>query len=137
MTPTHPIRRGQKYKRVMLGFVAIGVLAFFAGMLIDQYLAGLIVYAVGAMGALVVTVYAEFSDAITFLDERDQRLHERASHATVSAVSYVALPIIVALYLLDAIGQYDIPPVVWGGIWVLSAFYLLWGAVYTVYRYRT
>jgi len=135
-TQQTPIQRGQKYKRLMLGLVAIGVVAFLGGMAIDQYLAGLIVYAVGALGAIVITLYAQFSDSITFLDERDQRLHERASHATVSVVSNVGLPTIVVLYLLDATGRYAIPSTVWGGILTLSAFYLLWGVVYVYYRYQ-
>lgn len=121
----------------MLGLVAVGVVALFVGIEIDRRLAGLIVYAVGALGALAVTLYAQFSDSITFMDERDRRLHERASNVTVSVVSYVGLPTIVALYLLDATGRYAIPPTVWGGIYALSAFYLLWGVVYLGLRYRT
>ena len=137
MTQDHPIRRGQTYKRLMLGLVAVGVVALFVGIGIGQQLAGLVVYALGALGALVVTLYAQFSESVTFLDERDQRLHERASNATVSVVSYVGLPTIVVLYLLDATGRYVIPPMVWGGIYALSAFYLLWGVVYLGLRYRT
>lgn len=137
MTQEHPVRRGQKYKRLLLGLVAVGVLALFVGVGMDQRLAGLVVYAVGALGTLIVTLYAQFSDSVTFLDERDQRLHERASNTTISVVSYVGLPTIVVLYLLDATGRYVIPPIVWGGIYALSGFYLLWGVVYLGFRYRT
>jgi uncharacterized membrane protein len=137
MTQDHPVRRGQKYKRLLLGLVAVGVVALIGGMVIDQHLAGLVVYAVGALGALAVTLYGQFSDSITFMDERDQRLHERASNATVSVVSYVGLPTVVALYLLDATGRFEIGPALWGGIWTLSGFYLLWGVVYLGLRYRS
>ena len=136
MSTTHPIRRGKKYKRLLLGLVAVGVVAFVGGIAIDQYLAGLVVYAVGALGAIAITLYGQFSDSITFLDERDRQFHEQASHTTISLVSNVGLPTIVVLYLLDATGRYAISPTVWGGIVTLSGFYLLWGGVYLYYRYR-
>lgn len=137
MTATHPARRGQQYKRALLGLVAVGVVAIFVGAEVDQYLAGLVVYGVAAVGAVGLCLYAQFSDAVTFLDERDRRLHERASHTAVSVVSYVGVPSIVALYLLDATGRFEIPPAAEGAIWAFSAFYLAWGAVYLAYRYRS
>lgn len=137
MTTTHPARRGQQYKRALLALVAIGVVAVFVGAEVDRYLAGLVVYAVAAVGAVGLCLYAQFSDTVTFLDERDRRLHERASHTVVSLLSYVGVPAIVGLSLLDATRRFEIPPAAEGAIWTFSGFYLAWGVVYLAYRYRS
>jgi uncharacterized membrane protein len=137
MTATHPANRGQHYKRLTIVLVAIGMASLLIGIEIGRNLAGLVGYAVCVLGILVVTLYGQFSDSVTLMDERERRLHERASNATVSLVSYVGLPSVVTLYLLDATGRYVIGPTLWGTIWALSAFYLLWGGVYTLFRLRS
>jgi uncharacterized membrane protein len=134
---THPVRKGQRYKRLLLGLVGFGVVALFVGIGIGQNFAGLVVYAAAALGATGLTLYGQFSESVTLLDERDRRLHERASNAVVSLFSYVGLPTVVVLYLLDATGRYVIGPTVWGAIYAFSAFFLLWGAVYMVFRLRS
>jgi hypothetical protein len=115
----------------------IGVASFFIGTWLDRAFAGLVVYAVACLGGIAALLYLEFASSVELTDEREQRLHERASGGLVSIVAYVGLPAVIGLYLLDAIGSYTIPPVVWGGIYALSVFYLLWGVAYLVVRYRT
>jgi len=137
MSPTHPVRKGQQYKRALLGLVAIGVVAMFVGVEVGRNFAGLVVYSVAALGAVALTLYGQFSDSVTLMDERDRRLHERASNAVVSLFSYVGVPTVVALYLLDATGRFVIGPTIWGAIYGFSAFYLLWGVVYVAFRLRT
>jgi|APHM01.1.fsa_nt_gi hypothetical protein len=137
MTTIHPARRGQQYKRALLALVAVGVVAVVVGAEVDQHLAGPVVYAVAAVGAVRVCLYAQFSDGMSFLDERDLRLHQRASHTVVSLASYVGMPSIVALFLLDATGRLEIPPAGEGAIWAFSVFYLAWGGVYLAYRHRS
>ncbi|WP_246987515.1 DUF2178 domain-containing protein [Halorientalis marina] len=136
MSSTHPVRKGQRYKRLLLGLVAFGVVALFVGIGIVQNFAGLVVYA-AALGATGLTLYGQFSESITFSDERERRLNERASNAVVSLFSYVGLPTVVVLYLLDATGRYVVGPTVWGAIYAFSAFYLLWNAVYVAFRVRS
>jgi hypothetical protein len=116
---------------------AVGIASFFVGMLLDRTLAGLVVYAVACLGGVAALLYLQFATSVQLSDEREQRLHERASGAVVGIVTYVGLPVIIGLYLLDNLGYYTIPPVVWGAIYAFSGFFLLWGVVYTVVRYNT
>ena len=104
MTTTHPARRGQQYKRALLALVAVGVVAVFVGAEVDQYLAGLVVYAVAATGAVALCLYARFSDGITFLDERDRRLPPRRSHPPPPPGPFLGGPSQIALFLLLAHG---------------------------------
>ena len=137
MSSTHPIEKGQRYKRFLFGLVAVGVVALFVGIEVGQNFAGLVVYSVASFGVVALSLYGQFSDSVTYFDERDQELNERASHIAVSLVSYIGLPTIVVLYLLDATGRFVIGPTVWGAIFAFSGFYLLWGALYTAVRFRS
>ncbi|MFB6141878.1 MAG: hypothetical protein ABEJ30_00885 [Halorientalis sp.] len=136
-TQDHPARKGQRYNRIIMAVLAVAVLALFAGTAIGRTFAGLVVYAVACFGGVAALVYLQFGTSVQLGDERDRRLHDRASGALVMLVAYLGLPVIVGLYLLDATGYYTIPPVVWGAIYALSGLYLAWGAVYAVVRYRT
>ena len=136
MTETPPIRKGQRYRRLVLGVFALGIVALLGGMVVDQTLAGLVVYAAAAAAGILATLYLDYGTAIPLYDEREIRLYERASHATINLLAYVGLPIVIGIYLLDATGQYDIGPTLAGVIYAYSALGLLWGAVYLVYRLR-
>lgn len=137
MTTTHPIREGQRYNRIVLAVFAVGIVGFFVGMLIDRTFVGVAVYAVACLSGIAALLYLQFVSSVRLADEREQRLHERASGAVVMIVAYAGLPVIVCLYLLETGGSYSIPPVVWGGIFTLSGVYLLWGAAYAVAQRRT
>lgn len=136
MTEIPPIRKGQRYRRLVIGVFTLGIAALVVGMLVDQTLAGLVIYAAAAFTGILTTLYLEFGTAIPLYDEREVRLYERASHATINLLAYVGLPVVIGLYLLDATGQYAIGPTLAGGIYAYSALGLLWGAVYVVYRLR-
>jgi len=136
-TTTHPVQEGQRYRRMLLGLYAVAVVGFGAGVLLDQFLAGLVVYSLGALGGVVATLYLEFWSPVQLLDERDRRVHERASHAVVNLFAYVGLPTFVGLFLLDATGTYAFGPTASGVLYAFSGFYLVWGAAYVVLRRRT
>jgi len=137
MTPDHPIQRGQRYNRIIMTVFGIGILAFFAGMLIDRTLVGLVVYAVACLSGVVALLYLHFVSSVPLGDERDRQLQDRASGAVINLFAFVGLPAIIGLYLLDGFTGYTIGPRLWGAIWAYAALYLTWGAVYTIYRYRT
>jgi hypothetical protein len=136
MTPEHPIRRGQRYNRIIMAVFGVGILAFFAGMLADQYLAGLVVYAIACLSGIGALLYFQFVSSVELGDERDRRLHNRTSGTVITVAAFVGLPIVIGLYLADATQYYTISPTVWGAIFAFAGLYLLWGAVYTVYRYQ-
>jgi hypothetical protein len=116
---------------------AVGVAGFFVGMLVDRTFAGLLVYAVTGFGGVAALLYLQFVSSVRLADERERRLHERASGGLIMVGAYAGLPAIIGLYLLDAVGYYTIPPVVWGGIYAFAGLYLAWGVAYAVVRYRT
>lgn len=136
MTQRHPVQRGQHYNRIITAVFAVGFLSFFAGMWLDRTFAGLVVYAVTGLGGVAALLYLQFVSSVELVDEREQQLHERTSGFIVMLFAYVGLPAIIGLYLLDAIGYYTIPPVVWGGIYAFAGLYLSWGVAYLYYRYR-
>jgi len=137
MTPDHPIQRGQRYNRIIMVVFAVGVLAFFVGMAVDQTLAGLVVYAVAGLTGVAALLYLRFVSSAQLADERDRRLHERTSGTVVGIFAYVGLPVVIGLYLLDGFTSYTISSTIWGAIYAYAALFLTWGAVYTVYRYRS
>lgn len=136
MTETPPIRRGQRYRRLVLGVFAVGIVGLLAGMALEQTLAGLVVYSVTAFAGIAATLYVSYGTSIPLQDERERRLYERASHATVNLLAYVGVPLVIGVYLLGATGQYEIGPTLVGAIYAFSGFGLLWGAVYATYRLR-
>jgi uncharacterized membrane protein len=137
MSSTHPVQRGQRYRRALVALTVVGVGSFFVGAQFDQFLAGLVVYAIAALGLVLVSLYAQFSDHVQLMDERDRRLHEQASHAVVNVFAYVGIPTFVGIFLLDATGRYPMGPTVTGVLYAFSAFYLVWGLAYVSYRYRS
>lgn len=136
MTHDHPIQRGKRYNRIIVAVFAVGVVAFFVGMALDRYLAGLVVYAVAGLSGIAALLYLRFASSVQLGDERDRRLHERTSGTVLTLLTYVGLPSIIGLYLLDATDTYVIGPTLWGAIFAYAGLYLVWGVVYTIYRYQ-
>lgn len=130
MNATHSIQRGQRYRRLIMGGMAVGVVAFLAGMLLDQVLAGLVVYAVAGVGGVAALLYLRFLSPVELTDERQVRLQERASNAVVCLFAYAGVPVWIGVFLLDATGHYEIGPTVAGSLYTFGTFYLVLGAVY-------
>lgn len=137
MTEIPPIQKGQRYNRIVTAVFAAGVLCFFIGMALDQYLVGLVVYSVAGLSGVTALLYLRFVSPVRLADERQQRLHERASGALVTLVAMVGLPVVIGLYLFDATSYYAISPFLWGAISAVGGLYLLWGGIYAVLRYRS
>ena len=137
MTTTRPIQKGQRYNRIIMAVFAVGVLSFFAGMILDRYVVGLVVYSIAGLSGVAALLYLQFVSSVKLTDERQQRLSERASDTLVTLGAMVGLPAVIGLYLFEASGYYTISPFLWGAISAFGGSYLLWGAIYAVYRYRS
>lgn len=137
MSSEHPIQRGQRYNRLIGAVFIVGIAAFFAGMLLDSTLVGLVVYALACSADIAGLLYLQYLSPVPLGDERERRLHNRTSGTLVTVVAFVGLPIIIGLYLLEAAGEFVITDWMWGAIWAFSALYLAWGAIYLWYRYRS
>jgi uncharacterized membrane protein len=121
----------------MIGLVAVGVAALLVGTAIGRELPGLVVYAATVVGAFAIVAYGRLSDGIALEDEREAELERRASHLTVTLVGFPALFVFVALFLLDATGRMTFPAVAEPLLYAYSVFFLAWGAVYGVLRFRS
>ena len=137
MTTTRPIERGQRYNRIIMAVFVIGILSFFAGMMLDRYVVGLVVYSITGLSGVAALLYLQFVSSVKMADERQQRLGERASGTLVRLGAMVGLPVVIGLYLFDASGYYTISPFLWGAISAFGGLYLLWGVIYAVYRHRS
>ena len=121
----------RRYKRVVYGIFAVGIVGLFAGMLFDMALAGTTIYLVGAwLGTGLAAVLPRVSPA-TLTDERDTATHRHASGLTISIIGGLGIGIVPALYALEAADLMTITPTMWGAIWMVSALFLVWGGCYT------
>ena len=117
----------QRYKRVVYWIFAVGIAGLFAGIAFDQPLAGTIIYLAGTwLGSGLAAVLPRVSEA-TLIDERDRAVHRRASGLAVNVTAVVVITVVPALYALSAAEIVTITQTMWGGIWAISAFFLLWG----------
>lgn len=136
MTSTTALERGKRYRRLVLGLVAVGVLALLGATVIDQAPVGVAVYVLAVAGALGATVYGQLSDGVTLGDERSQRLERQASDLTFKLFGYLGLFAFVGVMILDTIGSYTVSSTV-GTLWTAyGAIAITWGVIYTVLRYR-
>ncbi len=120
----------------MLGILAVGIVSLLVGIRIDQYLAGLVMYAAAIVVGFAMLLYVRSHSSMSIQDEREAELERRASHVTFQLFGYVGLFVFVALFLLDAAGQYPLGATAETLLYAYAAISLSWGAVYLWLRYR-
>ncbi|EMA35461.1 DUF2178 domain-containing protein [Halobiforma nitratireducens] len=128
--------RKQAYERLVWGLTLVGCLGLFAGIVVDERLVGTVVYLVAVWIVMGVTFGYPYATDETILDERDTRLHNRASGLTIGIVAMATLSTVPALYVLDAGGYLTIGATLWGAIYAVSALAFLYGACYTIVSRR-
>lgn len=136
MTATHPVQTGRRYRRFMLGVLAVGIVSLFVGIEFDQHLAGLVVYAAAVVVGFGVLLYARLDDSMALQDEREAELERRASHVTFQLFGYVGLFVFVGLFLLDATGQRALGATAETLLYAYAVISLTWGGIYLWLRYR-
>jgi len=133
---TTALDRGKRYRRLVLGLVAVGVVGLLGATAIDRAPVGVAVYVLAVAGALAATLYGQLSDGVTLGDERSRRFERRASDLTFKLFGYLGLFAFVGVMILDTTGAYTVSTTVatlWQAYGVIA---LTWGAIYTVLRYR-
>ncbi|ELY89490.1 hypothetical protein C483_13218 [Natrialba hulunbeirensis JCM 10989] len=125
------------YERTIWGLVGIGCLGLLAGILLGEQLIGTATYLVTVWAAVIVAGTLPYVSDTKLADERDERLHNQASGMTIGIAFVAGIGIIPALYVLDAGNYITISATVWGGIYLFSAFGLLYGACYTIINRRS
>ncbi|WP_435077537.1 DUF2178 domain-containing protein [Halococcus sp. AFM35] len=137
MTTARPIQRGKRYRRLINGLFAVGIVSLLAGMLIEQTLAGLVVYTVAVLGAIGTTTVLQYRSSVSLQDERERELGRRASSITFQLFGYLGLFTFIALFLLDATGRYPMNETAVTLLYAYAVICLTWGAIYTALRYRS
>jgi uncharacterized membrane protein len=137
MTTTRPIQKGKRYRRLIYGLFTIAIVSFFIGMLIEQFLAGLVVYTVTGVGGIALTFYLQHRSSVSLEDEREQELGRRASSITFQLFGYLGLFAFITLFFLDALGRYSLSGTAETLLYAYAVITLTWGAIYTVLRYRS
>ncbi|SNZ11922.1 hypothetical protein SAMN06269185_1430 [Natronoarchaeum philippinense] len=127
----------QTYRRLVYGITGVAVLGLFAGIALDRYFIGAVIYLLGAWIGGGITVLAPVVSDATLQDERDYELHNRASGLAIMITMVLGLSGIPALYVLDAGGHVEITGAVSGVVLTLSALFLLYGVCFGIAKRRT
>lgn len=122
----------RRYRRLMYASILVGVVGFLVADELGYSLAGLAVYWAG-----IVSFFAIWKGtSVTLFDERDTALERRASHATIGVVGVVGVLTFTSLVALSELATVEIPAFVWTLYLGYAGLFVLWGAVYTVLKYR-
>lgn len=126
----------QTYRRLVYGIAGIGILGLLAGFVVERYLAGAVVYLLGAwIGGGIAFLAPTLTDA-HLQDERDFALHNRASGLAMGITMALGLGLLPALYVLDA-GEYmDLTGAAGGAVILVSALFLLYGVCLGIVKRR-
>ena len=136
MATTRPIQDGRKYRRLIYGLIAVGIVSLLAGTAIERSLAGLVVYALAVLGAFTTILLVRYRSSAVLQDEREHRLEQRASHITFQLFGYLGLFAFIGLFFLDATGQVPLGTTAETLLYAYAVICLTWGAFYAGLRYR-
>jgi len=130
--PDSGLQRIRFYRRLLYGFLAVGVVGFLVVETLGYPLVAVALYWGGLLGMLGV----KFGTSVQLFDERDRALERRASNLTLYLVGGALIIAAPAVFALEATGRYEVSPAVSGALLGFSAMFLLFGAVYLAVRYR-
>lgn len=136
MATTNSIRQGKRYKWLINGVAVIGIAVFYAGIVLDQLLAGLVVYAVLCGGAILAELYVRFGSEVPLADERQREIQRLASHVTLWLFGYAGFFALVGLFALDVVGARELGTAGQTLLYAFAVVYLSYGAIYLGLRYR-
>ena len=126
----HGIDRRKRYRILMYGSLAVGILGLVLGSFIEQYLAGVVVYWAGFFGMLGIWQLSP----VTLFDERDQHIERKASDYTLSVFAFVLVLGGPGGIVLEQGEIFALPAVFDGAMWTLVAVYAMFGVIYTSLR---
>lgn len=130
---TERLSRQRRYRRLMFGFVAAGVvLGLTLREALGAPLLGEAVYWVGIVGFIAVW----WASPVTLFDERDRSLERRASHLTLSLFAVVLVVGASTARVLTYTDTYAVPSQVWVALWAYVALFVTFGVAYVWLRYR-
>lgn len=130
-------RQRRRWRVAIYGSFVVGILGMIVGVELGYDLLGTIVYLVGVAGGAAICLYACYVSSVTIRDERFASIERRASHVTLMALVYASLALFPPLFVLEAAGRFEFGPALEQLLFTVSGLFLVWGAVYTVLRFRS
>ena len=124
--------RRRRYKQLMYGSLAVGMVGIFVGTYLDQFVAGVVVYWAGFVGMLAVWQLSP----VTLYDERETAIERKAGDYTMTVFAFVLVGGAPGGIALEESGVLTLPPEFSGAMWTLVAVYAVFGVIYTVLRHR-
>jgi uncharacterized membrane protein len=121
----------RRYRRLFVGCLLVAVTGFLVGDALGYPVAGVGVYWAGVAGMLAVWK----GTSLEVFDEREQALDRRASHVTLTLAGIALIVGAPGQVVLAELG-YELPLVVEGALWGLTAQFVVFGAVYCWLRFR-
>ena len=127
------LRRRRRYKRLMYGSLAAGIIGLFVGSYLDRFLAGVVVYWAGFVGMIGIWQFSP----VELYDERDTAIERKASDYTLGVFAFVLVLGAPGGIALEESGVATLPPAFGGAMWALVAVYAVFGVIYTALRRRS
>lgn len=121
------------YRRLLGVCVVVGVVAYVVGVELGYVILGTAVYWACYLGVLWLLK----GTSIELYDEREQLIELEAGGWTLELFAFVLVLGAPGLAAFESAGYYDAPPELWGAMFGYAVLYLVFGAIYTVHRYRS
>lgn len=128
----HRIETRRRYKRLMFGCLAVGIVGLLIGSFLDLHLTGVLIYWAGFFGMLGVWQFSP----VTLYDERDTAIERKASDYTLGVFAIAGVLAIPGLVALEAEGILTLPAAFGGIALTFVVVFVLYGVIYTVLRQR-
>jgi uncharacterized membrane protein len=120
------------YRRLMFGFIAVGVVVGLVFRFLGYPLVGELIYWIGIIGFLAVWR----GTSLTLFDERDRALEQQASQITLSVFAIVLVLGASAARVIPRISTYTVPTEFVGALYGYVALFVVFGVSYLWVQYR-
>ena len=120
------------YRRLSTACFLLAGVALFIGSIADFLYVGIAVYAVLGVAGFGIRRSAD----ATLFDERDGRLHDRASGSTITTISYTGIVAVPAVVGLDIAGYLSLSSEWFGFMMAFPALMAVYLVARTYHRYR-
>jgi len=114
-----PLAARKRSRRVIWGLVALGCLAFVAGLALDRPLVGVGLY---WACCLAFTAYSATTDAKPY-DERDLEVAGEAAGSTLTVAAFALIAGAPGMAALEAADAYTAPGAFWGAMFALGGVF--------------
>ncbi|WP_323676104.1 hypothetical protein [Halorubellus sp. PRR65] len=130
-TDHDPLAARRHSRRVIWGLVALGCVAYVAGLALDRPLVGVGIYWLCGLGFMA---YGSLTDTEPY-DERDREIMANAAGTTLTVAAFALIAGAPGMAALQAAGVATAPAAFWGAMFALAGVFGVY-AVATQYHER-